>query len=72
MKKKLVLFLTIILTCVLTFSSCGIITRIIDSISGEKGTDGLEYTLLEDGTYDELIALGGKFAELVERQRLDV
>lgn len=28
--------------------------------------------ILEDGTYDELIALGGKFAELVERQRLDV
>ena len=26
----------------------------------------------EDGTYDELIALNGKFAELVERQRLDV
>ena len=28
--------------------------------------------IAEDGTYDELIALGGKFAELVERQRLDV
>lgn len=28
--------------------------------------------ILEDGTYDELIALNGKFAELVERQRLDV
>ena len=27
--------------------------------------------ILEDGTYDELIALNGKFAELVERQRLD-
>ncbi len=27
--------------------------------------------IIEDGTYDELIALGGKFAELVERQRLD-
>ncbi|MBO7295702.1 MAG: ATP-binding cassette domain-containing protein [Clostridia bacterium] len=27
--------------------------------------------ILEDGTYDELIALDGKFAELVERQRLD-
>lgn len=27
--------------------------------------------ILEDGTYDELIAKGGKFAELVERQRLD-
>jgi len=26
---------------------------------------------VEDGTYDELIALNGKFAELVERQRLD-
>ena len=27
--------------------------------------------IIEDGTYDELIALNGKFAELVERQRLD-
>jgi len=28
--------------------------------------------IVEDGTYEELIALNGKFAELVERQRLDV
>ena len=28
--------------------------------------------ILEDGTYDELIAKNGKFAQLVERQRLDV
>ncbi|MBE5893584.1 MAG: NHLP bacteriocin export ABC transporter permease/ATPase subunit [Lachnospiraceae bacterium] len=28
--------------------------------------------ILEDGTYEQLIARGGKFAELVERQRLDV
>jgi ABC-type bacteriocin/lantibiotic exporter with double-glycine peptidase domain len=28
--------------------------------------------ILEDGTYDELIAQNGKFAQLVERQRLDV
>ena len=28
--------------------------------------------IVEDGTYDELIALGGSFAALVERQRLDV
>ena len=28
--------------------------------------------ILEDGTYDELIAKNGFFAELVERQRLDV
>lgn len=28
--------------------------------------------ILEQGTYDELIALNGKFAELVARQRLDV
>ena len=28
--------------------------------------------ILEDGTYEELIARNGKFAELVERQRLDV
>ena len=27
--------------------------------------------IIEDGTYDELIALNGKFAELVDRQRLD-
>lgn len=27
--------------------------------------------IVEDGTYDKLIALNGKFAELVERQRLD-
>ena len=27
--------------------------------------------ILEDGTYDQLIAKNGKFAELVERQRLD-
>ena len=27
--------------------------------------------IVEDGTYDELIAQCGKFAELVERQRLD-
>lgn len=27
--------------------------------------------IVEDGTYNELIALNGKFAELVERQRLD-
>jgi ABC-type bacteriocin/lantibiotic exporter with double-glycine peptidase domain len=27
--------------------------------------------ILEDGTYDELIAKNGFFAELVERQRLD-
>ncbi len=28
-------------------------------------------TIKEDGTYDELLAMQGKFAELVERQRLD-
>ena len=28
--------------------------------------------IVEDGTYDELIAQNGKFAELVERQRLDI
>ena len=27
--------------------------------------------ILEDGTYDELIALNGRFAGLVSRQRLD-
>ena len=30
-----------------------------------------EGKIVEDGTYDELIAKGGRFAELVERQRLD-
>ena len=28
--------------------------------------------IAEEGTYDELVAKGGLFAELVERQRLDV
>lgn len=28
--------------------------------------------IVEDGNYDELIALNGRFAELVERQRIDV
>ena len=28
--------------------------------------------IAEDGTYDELIALNGRFAELVERQRMDM
>jgi ABC-type bacteriocin/lantibiotic exporter with double-glycine peptidase domain len=27
--------------------------------------------IVEDGTYDELLQLGGGFAQLVERQRLD-
>ena len=26
--------------------------------------------IVEDGSYDELVELGGKFADLVERQRL--
>ena len=30
-----------------------------------------EGVIVEEGNYDELIAKGGKFAELVERQRLD-
>lgn len=28
--------------------------------------------IIEDGSYEELIALGGEFAELVKRQRLDI
>ncbi len=28
--------------------------------------------IAEDGTYDELLAMGGRFAELVERQRVDI
>ena len=27
--------------------------------------------IIEDGTYEELLAAGGSFAELVARQRLD-
>ena len=30
-----------------------------------------EGRIVEDGSYEELIAQGGRFAELVERQRLD-
>ena len=53
-------------------------TRIVIAhrLSTIKDCDRIIYLekgkILEDGTYDELIALGGKFAELVERQRLDV
>ena len=28
--------------------------------------------IVEEGSYEQLIALGGKFADLVERQRLDL
>jgi ABC-type multidrug transport system fused ATPase/permease subunit len=28
--------------------------------------------VVEDGTYEELLALGGTFSELVERQRVDL
>ena len=28
--------------------------------------------IIEDGTYDDLLAKGGFFAELVERQRIDI
>ena len=53
-------------------------TRIVIAhrLSTIKNCDRILYIeggrIVEDGTYDELIALGGKFAELVERQRLDV
>ena len=47
MKKKLVLFLTIILTCVLTFSSCGLIADVIENTFGTKG---LMYPGYPDGT----------------------
>ena len=53
-------------------------TRIVIAhrLSTIRGCDRIIYLekgkIVEDGTYDELIGLGGKFAELVERQRLDV
>ena len=53
-------------------------TRIVIAhrLSTIKDCDRIIYLekgkIVEDGTYDELIALNGKFAELVERQRLDV
>jgi len=52
-------------------------TRIVIAhrLSTIKNCDRILYLgdgrILEDGTYDELIAKGGLFAELVERQRLD-
>ncbi len=52
-------------------------TRIVIAhrLSTIKDCDRIIYLekgkIVEDGTYDELIALNGKFAELVERQRLD-
>lgn len=52
-------------------------TRIVIAhrLSTIKHCDRIMYLedgkILEDGTYDELIKLNGKFAELVERQRLD-
>ena len=53
-------------------------TRIVIAhrLSTIKNCDRILYLeggrIVEDGTYDELIAAGGLFAELVERQRLDV
>ena len=52
-------------------------TRIVIAhrLSTIKNCDRIIYLekgrIVEDGTYDELIALNGRFAELVERQRLD-
>ena len=52
-------------------------TRIVIAhrLSTIKHCDRILYledgNIKEDGTYDELIALNGKFADLVERQRLD-
>ena len=53
-------------------------TRIVIAhrLSTIKNCDRILYIdggrIVEDGTYDELIEQGGLFAELVERQRLDV
>ena len=53
-------------------------TRIVIAhrLSTIKNCDRILYLeggrIVEDGTYDELIEKNGKFAELVERQRLDV
>ena len=53
-------------------------TRIVVAhrLSTIKNCDRILYLeggrIVEDGTYDELIEKGGLFAELVERQRLDV
>lgn len=53
-------------------------TRIVIAhrLSTIKNCDRIIYLekgkIVEDGTYDELIARNGRFAELVERQRLDV
>ena len=53
-------------------------TRIVIAhrLSTVKNCDRILYLdggrIVEDGTYDELIEQGGLFAELVERQRLDV
>jgi ABC-type bacteriocin/lantibiotic exporter with double-glycine peptidase domain len=53
-------------------------TRIVIAhrLSTIKNCDRILYLedghIVEDGTYDGLIEKGGKFAELVERQRLDV
>lgn len=52
-------------------------TRIVIAhrLSTIKNCDRIIYIdggrIVEDGTYDELIALNGEFAKLVERQRLD-
>ena len=52
-------------------------TRIVIAhrLSTVKNCDRILYLeggrIVEDGTYDELIAANGPFAELVERQRLD-
>jgi len=53
-------------------------TRIVIAhrLSTIRGCDRIivmdEGSVAEDGTYEELIALNGRFAELVKRQRLDV
>ena len=45
--------------------------RVKDALAAMKKSGFQDVPVVEDGNYEELIALGGRFADLVERQRLD-